>query len=119
TFASVTDGTSNTMVFVEKFIRPKNYRGGEHGDRMGWAQYGGLDTCRSSTSLDGWTHNPSFDRNDVSEDQDDLFGSAHPIGVNAVFGDGAIHTIKYGIDPDVFNALGNRDDGTNLQSDDY
>jgi len=37
--------------------------------------------------------------------------------MNAVFADGSVHNIKYGIDPQVFNALGNRDDGTNLNND--
>jgi prepilin-type processing-associated H-X9-DG protein len=111
TFASVSDGTSNTFMIAEKFIRLKNYTGGEPGDRMGWAEYGGLDTCRSSSSLDAWVANPSWDRNDIMEDQDDLFGSAHPAGLNAVFADGSVHNIKYGIDADVFNALACRDDG--------
>ncbi len=119
TFASVTDGTSNTFMIAEKFIRPKNYAGGEPGDRMGWAEYGGLDTCRSSTSLDGWANNCSLDRNDITEGQDDLFGSAHPAGLNAVFADGSVHNIKYGIDADVFNALARRDDGTALHLDNF
>jgi prepilin-type N-terminal cleavage/methylation domain-containing protein len=117
TFASVIDGASNTFMIAEKFIRPMNYLGGEPGDRMGWAEYGGLDTCRSSSSLDGWIANPSRDRNDIAEDQDDLFGSAHAAGINAVFADGSVHYIKYGIDPDVFNGLACRDDGTNLLND--
>jgi prepilin-type N-terminal cleavage/methylation domain-containing protein len=117
TFASVKDGTSNTFMIAEKFIRPKHYQGGERGDRMGWAEYGGLDTCRSSSALDGWIPNPSLDRNDIAEDQDDLFGSAHPAGINSVFADGSVHNIKYGIDADVFNALACRDDGTTLQND--
>jgi prepilin-type N-terminal cleavage/methylation domain-containing protein len=117
TFASVKDGTSNTFMIAEKFIRPMNYHGGEPGDRMGWAEYGGLDTCRSSSSLDPWIANPSRDRNDIAEDQDDLFGSAHPNGILAVFADGSVHQIKYGIDADVFNALAHRDDGTNLHAD--
>jgi prepilin-type N-terminal cleavage/methylation domain-containing protein/prepilin-type processing-associated H-X9-DG protein len=90
--------------------------GGERGDRMGWAEYGGLDTCRSSTTLDGWAANPSMDRNDIPQDQDDLFGSPHPAGMNAVFADGSVHNIKYGIDGDVFNALGCRDDGRFVQN---
>jgi prepilin-type processing-associated H-X9-DG protein len=45
------------------------------------------------------------------------FGSAHPAGMNAVFADGSVHNIKYGIEPQVFNALGNRDDGTMLHAD--
>ena len=39
------------------------------------------------------------------------FGSAHPSGVNAVFGDGSVHAISYDIDPLVFNLLGNSADG--------
>src|SRR5262249_34357511 len=46
-----------------------------------------------------------------------IFGSAHPAGINSVFGDGSVHNIKYGIDPDVFNALGRMNDGTTLHSD--
>ena len=46
-----------------------------------------------------------------------FFGSAHPAGLNAVFADGSVHNIKYGIDPDIFNAIGNRRDGTNLDND--
>jgi hypothetical protein len=46
-----------------------------------------------------------------------IFGSAHPAGINTVFGDGSVHNVKYGIDPDVFNALGNMDDGTILHAD--
>jgi type II secretory pathway pseudopilin PulG len=114
TFASITDGTSNTLMIGEKFMRPKHYLGGEPGDLMGWAEYGGLDTCRSTTSLSGWAANPSRDRNNIPEDQDDLFGSAHAAGINAVFADGSVHHVKYGIDPEIFNALGCRDDGTNL-----
>ncbi len=117
TFASIRDGTSNTFMIAEKFIRPKNYAGGEPGDRMGWAEYGGLDTCRSSTSLDGWMANPSRDRNEIAQDQDDLFGSAHPTGINSVFADGSVHLVKFGIDGDVFNALAFRDDGTTLHAD--
>jgi prepilin-type processing-associated H-X9-DG protein len=38
-------------------------------------------------------------------------------GINAVFADGSVHNIKYGIDPQVFNALGNINDGTTFHSD--
>ncbi|HEV3262219.1 MAG TPA: DUF1559 domain-containing protein [Gemmataceae bacterium] len=117
TFASITDGTANTMVIGEKFVRPKDYGGGGQGDFMGWAEYGGLDTCRSTTTVHGWVANPSHDRNDIADGQDEQFGSAHPAGINAVFADGSVHNIKYGIDPQVFNALANRDDGTNLAND--
>ena len=45
------------------------------------------------------------------------FFSPHPGVTQFVFADGSVHNIKYGIDPQTFNALGHRDDGTNLHSD--
>ena len=66
--------------------------------------------------------NPALDRNvpphftATGDDWRSVFymGSAHPAGMNAVFADGSVHNVKYGIDPDVFNALGVINDGTNL-----
>ena len=113
------DGLANTMMIAEKFVRPVDYRGGGQGDFMGWAQYGGLDTCRSTTAVHGWVANPSRDRNDIADGQDEQFGSAHPRGINALFADGSVHHVIFGIDQEVFNALGCRDDGFNPQSDDY
>ena len=34
------------------------------------------------------------------------FGSAHTSGINAVFGDGSVHHIKFDVDVVLFNALG-------------
>jgi len=41
--------------------------GGGRGNLMGWAEYGGLDTCRSTTAVHGWIANPSRDRNDIAD----------------------------------------------------
>ncbi len=46
------------------------------------------------------------------------FGFAHPSGVNAVFGDGSVHVINYDVDPELFNLLGNRDDGNSISLND-
>jgi hypothetical protein len=40
-----------------------------------------------------------------------MFGSAHSAGVQGVFGDNSVRMISYDIDRDVFNKLGNRNDG--------
>jgi prepilin-type processing-associated H-X9-DG protein len=39
------------------------------------------------------------------------FGSAHPSGMNAVFGDGSVRFIRYSVNLTTFNLLGNREDG--------
>ena len=137
TFASVKDGTSNTMMVAEKFVFVGDYPGGNGADDTGPFEGVDGDTVRTSASLQTSTlpdgtnigpvplSNPHQDVsiNSVPQLQGDTWntsmqlGSAHPAGINAVFADGSVHNIKYGIDPDVFNALGNMDDGTTLHSD--
>jgi prepilin-type N-terminal cleavage/methylation domain-containing protein len=138
TFASVTDGTSNTMAVGEKFMPTWAYEGWWFGDDKGGFHGYDNDNTRSTingTVTSGWNWpalptstgvayfpNPVRDFNVVQNGTDDwhagfVFGAAHPAGLNAVFADGSVHNIKYGIDPDVFNALGNRADGTTLHSD--
>jgi len=135
TFASISDGTSNTMMFGEKFTQPMYYTrnpdGWTAGDARGWLG-GAFTSDRRSTGVmtsnilsnnDSLKlPNPSHDLNLPTSFGDDWranfqFGAAHPAGMNAVFADGSVHNIKYGIDADIFNAIGNRRDGTNLNSD--
>jgi prepilin-type processing-associated H-X9-DG protein len=137
TFASVKDGTSNTMMVAEKFVFVNQYQGGNGCDDTGPFEGVDGDTVRSCATLqssilhDGTNigpvplSNPHQDVtiNSVPQLMGDTWntsmqlGSAHPAGINAVFADGSVHNIKYGIDPDIFNALGNMDDGTTLHSD--
>jgi prepilin-type N-terminal cleavage/methylation domain-containing protein/prepilin-type processing-associated H-X9-DG protein len=147
-FASVSDGTSNTMAIAEKFMPTWSYDGWWAGDSGAFRGYD-KDMTKSTingTCTAGWVSstvptppvststsyfpNPARDFNvpqgvstvpgcSATDDWRALFvfGSAHPAGINAVFADGSVHNIKYGIDPDVFNALGHRSDGTTLHSD--
>ncbi len=132
TFANVKDGTSNTMVIAEKWVPPGDYAGGGEDDQG--IYYRSEDDNVRNTGLDqntdGWRSglsNPAPDTDKLGDRWANqyygsyyLFGSAHPAGVNAVFADGSVHQVKFGIDPQVFNALGRQDDGTTLHvSDDY
>jgi len=109
----IEDGTSNTILVGEKFIRPDLYEGGSSSDDRGWSDGWDPDTMRSTCfpplqdSLSGTTDNTLFGPSaDVVN-----FGSAHPGGFNVCFVDGSVHTIRYEIDPYVFDNLGDRRDG--------
>lgn len=131
TFASVKDGTSNTMMVAEKFVQPRNYFSDGSDDDQGVFQCTEDDDYRSTglwndpsfgDGENSWVSNPSRDvdlkqPNGSNANSWGIFGSAHPAGINAVFADGSVHNVKYGLDPQVFNALGNMDDGTNLHAD--
>ena len=118
-FRQISDGTSNTMLVGEKFIRPDLYEGGSASDDRGWSDGWDPDTMRSTCfrplqdSLSGTTNNALFGPSaDVVH-----FGSAHPAGFNAVFADGSVRTIQYEIDVQVFDWLGDRRDGEVIPAD--
>src|SRR5579884_353904 len=126
-FAMIKDGTSNVMVITEKFCFADGMDGFVNNDDKGWAIGWGLDVVRSSGYQAGNSTTPPCPnpRHDtMSKDvanwwsQFGTTGSAHPSGINAVFADGSVHLVKYGIDPIVFNELANRDDGQSFTTDD-
>ncbi len=135
TFASISDGTSNTLLVAEKSVPINSYNGGSWFDDTGPMEGADSDVNRATGALQvclyGLNGTPCLPPPNPAKDQNlDQggnwgtgwasgygFGSAHPAGINAVFADGSVHNIKYGIDPQVFNALGNINDGTNFHSD--
>lgn len=114
--AQVTDGSSNTMAIGEKFLRPDLYEGGSSSDDRGWSDGWDPDTVRSTCfpplqdTLSG-TSGPSGDALYGFAADVVNFGSAHPGGFNAVYADGSVHNISYDINPDVFDYIGDRQDG--------
>jgi prepilin-type processing-associated H-X9-DG protein len=42
---------------------------------------------------------------------DMVFGSAHPGGINVLFGDGSVDSLGYDIEPELMNRMANRHDG--------
>jgi prepilin-type N-terminal cleavage/methylation domain-containing protein/prepilin-type processing-associated H-X9-DG protein len=110
----VSDGTSNTLMGGEKFIRPDMVEGGSASDDRGWSDGWDPDTMRSTC----WP--PLQDALTAATADNTLygyeagvvnFGSSHPGGFNSVFADGSVHPISYDIDPFVFDRLGDREDG--------
>jgi prepilin-type N-terminal cleavage/methylation domain-containing protein/prepilin-type processing-associated H-X9-DG protein len=134
-FASISDGTSNTMMIGEKGMPINFYQGGAWFDDTGPMEGADSDVNRATGALQVCLYglngtpclpppNPAKDANWSLDGNWGTgwavgygFGSAHPAGINAVFADGSVHSIKYGIDPQVFNALGNINDGTNFHND--
>jgi len=105
----ITDGISNTLVFGEKRLATDRYLVGDWHDDRGWT--------------DGW--DPDVLRVTVISPIRDAptpavsgyeFGSAHVNFMNSAFADGSVHPIAYSIDRAVFNALGDRRDGSSLQN---
>ena len=122
-FNDVKDGTSKTLLVSEKFIPPDNYDGGGptyggrllkfEGDDRGWSDGWDYDIIRSTGLPPKPDENspPRYYNNGTMWREFITFGSAHKHGIQAVFGDNSVRTISYDIDRDVFNKLGNRNDG--------
>jgi prepilin-type N-terminal cleavage/methylation domain-containing protein/prepilin-type processing-associated H-X9-DG protein len=103
--SDVTDGTSTTFVVSEKRINLQELGQPQRDDNEGYTVGWDEDTIRS-TELP-----PERDFRGVGWDPKRRFGSSHPSGVNAVFADGSVRSLRYGIDGDVFERLGHRSDG--------
>jgi prepilin-type N-terminal cleavage/methylation domain-containing protein/prepilin-type processing-associated H-X9-DG protein len=112
------NGSSNTMVIAEKAVTVAGAGGGiDPGDGSG-IYYGFTSdtvvfvTNASSPIQDprapGYAQYVTKDANGNNLGTNLGFGSAHIGGMNAVFGDGSVKTINYGISPTVFIAISNR-----------
>ena len=113
-----TDGLSNTLLVSEKLVRTDLYEGGSWSDDLGWADGWDPDQLRTTglqplQDTDPYCYGPSQNRcGGVAPGNNDvfMFGSAHPSGINALFGDGAVQNISFDVDVVLFNYLGGRND---------
>jgi prepilin-type N-terminal cleavage/methylation domain-containing protein len=119
TFASITDGSSNTICISEKFQQPIWYLSGNGNDDQGWCCGWDPDMVRLAAAPPKQDFNfPSNGASDPRSWGGDNWvqvalcvGSAHPAGVEVLFGDGSVRTCPYDINPIVFWRLGGRNDG--------
>ena len=109
--AGIRDGTSNTYLVGEKYLDPDNYLNGEDSaDNSAMFQGQDVDVNR-------WTDLGRTPRQDQSGATAYWsFGSAHTSGCNFVFCDGSVHSISYSIDAETHRCLGNRQDGSPIDS---
>ncbi len=105
----ITDGTSKTYLFGEKYISPDNYSNGlDDGDNENTYTGYDNDMCRSTNlNYPPLSDTPGF--YDTFR-----FGSAHGGAFNMVFVDGSVHSLPYEIDPELHRRLGNRQDGLSV-----
>lgn len=114
------DGASNTIFVAEKLVnRPtdgaSNNTASDFSDNEscfgpGYPDGDIMRGCIANGS--GW-RTPVQDTKEDPAPDDQLywrFGSAHPIGMGAVFGDGSVRTIRYAVDGNVFRRACVRND---------
>jgi prepilin-type N-terminal cleavage/methylation domain-containing protein/prepilin-type processing-associated H-X9-DG protein len=105
--AAVPDGSSNTLMISEKGINPAKYFANTYtcNDDQGW--YDGYDNDTVCYANGGVPVQDSA----ITNDCNNAFGSAHTGYVNAVFGDGSVHSISYNISLSVWMAVCLTNDG--------
>jgi prepilin-type N-terminal cleavage/methylation domain-containing protein/prepilin-type processing-associated H-X9-DG protein len=126
TIMSIADGTSNTIMLAEKFVDPTRYApvrtdqdtvdfgacGGscgftDQGYFGGWTDW---STCRCAlqTPLKDAPYGAPGSQFQAGWQ---FFGSAHTSGTNALFADGSVQHIRFGIPGAVWQLLVRKDDG--------
>jgi prepilin-type N-terminal cleavage/methylation domain-containing protein/prepilin-type processing-associated H-X9-DG protein len=125
--AGIPDGTSTTLLLAEKWLRPDQYTGGAWNDDHEIMSSLDQDGIRVGDQPPVRDTNGNVGINDNNpccdwwRDPDDRlpsprlgsrFGGAHTGGMNSLFADGSVRTIRWSITPAVFAALCNRQDGT-------
>ena len=107
--AKIADGTSKTMLIGEK--------------RMNIGLLGQMQANDNEGYTTGWNHDtmrfvgrsPLPDFLHPSDPGDDRFGSSHTGGMNITLADGSVRFVTYGMELDIFKALGVRMDGMATQ----
>jgi prepilin-type N-terminal cleavage/methylation domain-containing protein/prepilin-type processing-associated H-X9-DG protein len=116
----ITDGTTHTYMFGEKYMDPKAMAdGSEQGDDQCLYSGHDRDVIRVGFSPP-YPDTPGLDiynlytpdPNASNQNPKPIaFGSAHPGSCGMVMADGSVRTIDYGIDPAVHQASSSRNDG--------
>jgi len=120
TISMVTDGMSNTIMVGDKQLNLNKFGtaidDNESPFLSGWN--GDWDHYRRGGQVNGVWLVPERDYASNSTDPNQRFGSSHSTGINALFGDGSVRLIRYGVDGTTFMRACVRDDGQPFDPDD-
>lgn len=129
-FGSITDGSSNTIMFMEKAVNA-NFYGALTSVSTDWwevgnfhsADYSSMRICTRASNdawfgpieIGLWADNferPASAIESSGRTRELGFGSAHPGTVSLTMGDGSVQSINMNTSPDIVNSLGKRADGS-------
>ena len=108
TMATISDGSSNTILVTEARKDIRNYTTGDWHDDQGWIDGWDPDNMRYGGYI------PLQDRRGGVSGYE--AGSAHSAGVQAVMGDGSVRMVNYSINANTWNWLTDRRDGNVLSN---
>jgi prepilin-type N-terminal cleavage/methylation domain-containing protein/prepilin-type processing-associated H-X9-DG protein len=136
--SQITDGTSNTLLYGEKWLRPSRYLIGDWMDDHNFASSRDPDILRIADRppLKDTNNNPStgqpvadgannpcctWDRDPSTRTPSPrvatYFGGAHPGGMNGVMADGSVRGISWNVPQQIFYNIGNKQDGNAVSLD--
>jgi prepilin-type N-terminal cleavage/methylation domain-containing protein len=108
TIDEVRDGTSNTYMLGEKYLKPASYYGSA-GDNYDSGDNESAFTGYNRDFYRSTRYAPAQDR--IGYENVWTFGSAHAAGFNVALCDGSVRSINYSIDAAIHRYLGIRNDG--------
>jgi prepilin-type N-terminal cleavage/methylation domain-containing protein len=112
----IADGTSNTYLAGEKYINAAHYEtGGDPADNETWCTGWNNDNYRVAKGVGTTEYWPPL-QDIAGIGYADRYGSAHPAGFHAVFCDGHVDQIEYGVEPELHRRRANRNDGLSINS---
>lgn len=110
TMASITDGTSNTILVGEKHIRKNSLRG-KNEDRSIFSGIRNTHRRMAGVSPDGSEVRPLQPPDSTTATSNSSFGGPHPGVCQFVFVDGSTQALRIDLDITTLSRLAQRDDG--------